>query len=257
MSYIDLHCHWDDVRFTPRLSEMIGQGIRQGIACWISSALDPDSVADHLEWQKIHPQILISMGIHPFDLNRASSMLGPMEEAVFRNPPQAIGECGLDFYDGTDQRPAQTELFLHQARWAKIIGRPIILHIRKGYYEFRHLLNQHPFLRDLPMIFHSFSGPESLIPEFLRYNLYFSFSGAFTAPRAQRLHQKLAMIPLSRLLLETDAPYIRPFDFPGEYNTPLAIIPIYHQAAHRLGLEPDRLREQLLQNFQCLFTLPD
>lgn len=253
MVYIDMHCHWDDDRFASNQSELITRGIQDGIGYWISSALDSTSVDYHLKLQARYPQILISMGIHPFDLDRSGTMLSPMEEAIYQNPPQAVGECGLDFSDGTAQRAEQTELFLRQTRWAYDLQRPVILHIRKGYYEFRHLLNRFAYLRELPMIFHSFSGPENLIPEFLKYNLYFSFSGAFTAHRALRLHQKITMLPISRLLLETDAPYIKPFDCPGHYNTPLNIIFIYHHAAQLLKIEHLCLRDQIYQNFSRLF----
>ncbi len=251
--YTDLHCHWDDERYHSTLDQLVALGAERGIGYWISSALDPMSVQFHKQLHQTYQRILYSIGIHPFDTAKAQTLIPEMETMLQTATPVAIGECGLDFYDGQHNRSEQTFLFLRQCEWAESFQIPLILHLRKSYYEFAQLLRRIPRLKSLTFIFHSFSGPIELIHEFLSYNTYFSFSAAFISPRALQLQAKLRAIPMERLLLETDAPYIKPFRFEGEINYPHYLEHIYQKAAATREIALQEMSSIIYKNFCRLF----
>jgi len=252
---IDVHCHWDDIRFENQMEVLLEEGKTKNIRYWISSALDKKSFREHLNYQKKYPEILVSRGIHPNDTQIAHRQMDDFKKDAESSSCIAIGECGLDFSDGLKERKEQTELFIYQAKTAFETNKPMILHIRKAYYEFFKLYKKERFLKDIPIIFHSFSGPEEIIDNFKNYNFFFSFSGAFTARRAVKLRKKMSLIPIDRIFFETDAPYIKPFDLPGKYNLPTNITHIYQRGAEVLNISTTQLIEQIQKNWNKIFQI--
>ncbi len=253
IEYYDVHCHFDDVRFHNKIKNFITQSKSENIKLWISSALDPPSIEFHKALTQKYQNIKYSIGIHPYDVLRYEKFLDSAIANLNNKNCIAIGETGLDFTDGQKYRKEQSNLFLILAQEAYKNNLPMILHLRKSYYEFLQLLKRKPFLKEITYIIHSFSGPLAIIDEFLKFNIYFSFNGAIIAPRANKLREKLLKVPISKLLLETDAPYIPLFGKNQNYNIPTNIKYVYKAAANILNISELELCQIIKNNLKKIF----
>ncbi|NLY39753.1 MAG: TatD family hydrolase [Firmicutes bacterium] len=194
-----------------------------------------------------------AVGVHPHYADRVTPATLQDLAALAANPcVLAIGETGLDYYRNRCPRELQIESFKVHLRMATLLNKPVIIHSREAHAAILELLRQEP----LPAkrgIMHCFSGSAAEARAFLDLGFHISLAGPVTYPRAHELRALLHQLPLDRLLLETDSPYLAPQPYRGLRNEPSYIQATYERVAAALGLDVARLADQINDNIRQLF----
>ncbi|MBI1838996.1 MAG: TatD family hydrolase, partial [Candidatus Colwellbacteria bacterium] len=167
----------------------------------------------------------------------------------------AIGECGLDYYrlnDTTKER--QRTIFLEQVRLAKELDKPLMIHCRQAFGDLIDMLKYNRgILRDMPGVVHFFSGSMEETRELLELNFSFTFGGVITFTRDYE--EIIKYIPLSRILLETDAPYVAPTPYRGQRNEPVYVKEVAKAMAEIKSKSYDKIAEQTFANSRAIFNI--
>ncbi len=214
---------------------------------------EPEDIIRRLPLIERFPSIVYSVAAGPWCLDSDRTPEQLVDELVEYNRsthPSFIGEIGLDYYwkYGTVER--QKELFIRQMELADEMELPVALHIRDAEKDTIEILERHTPRK--AGILHCFSGTWALAETALERNYMLSFAGNVTYRANAALQEIAATIPLDRLLLETDSPYLAPVPFRGKTNTPHLIEHTYRFVAQRRGISVEELKEAVRKNFQAL-----
>lgn len=221
----DAHTHFNDALYEKKghtLEKLIKDAEDHGVGYFLNSAFDVDSSKLALEQAKKAKNMFVAVGIHPMDVHKFSkSALKEIDALAKENKVVAIGEVGLDYYWKKDNREQQREWFKKQIELANKHDLALMMHIRDdrdkymAYNDALEILRKYPAKR---MIVHCFSANKSYAEKFLELGCYINIGGAVTFKNAKELQEAAAHIPLDRLLVETDAPYLTPHPHRGEMN---------------------------------------
>ena len=225
-----------------------------GFAGGIDIAMSPDDHLKRKELVRKHPSIRIASGIGPWWLDKGKSIDEMMETLTLlckENPPDAIGEIGLELFHTCGTLEEQKELFSRQIELANTLHLPIIIHNRDADDQMMNLLSNYTF--PYGGIVHCFSSDIKFANFALLKGFLLSFAGPITYKKNKELREVLAHTPLSSLLLETDSPFLAPQDKRGKPNTPLYISSIYEKAAEVKGVDVSTIIESVNKNFRALF----
>lgn len=282
---LDAHCHLQDAWFTPHRARVLADLRAAGITRLVvngSSELDwPDVTAlcaSSTQLSALHPQLLPSYGLHPWDVgNRTANWQTALLAHLDANPAAALGEIGLDRWIIDSARPddprlaglrrapldEQIEVFTWQLTLAAQRNLPASVHCLEAFGPLLDTLRATP-LPARGFLLHSYNGSTQMAKSFADLGAYFSFNGAFLDPRKERLHSLYAQLPAERLLVETDAPAMRlpsPLEkFPplatpdgSIANHPANLAVTYAALARLRGVSPEVLASQVAENFTRLF----
>lgn len=231
----------------------------QGFAGGIDVGVDDDDLPLRTPLLDKFPQLKLSAGIGPWGVEDGKpsidDQLTKLTQVLGRHPVHAVGEIGLDNYWHYGTPQTQEALFIRQIELADTLGVPIIVHNREADTRTQEIIKQHPPKQG--GILHCFSGTQELADMALERGFYISFAGPITYKRNDGLREILARIPIERVLLETDSPYLPPEPFRGMPNTPQRMPYIYDKAAEVKDISVGELAEQLRRNFATLFSQAD
>ncbi|MBR4100019.1 MAG: TatD family hydrolase [Clostridia bacterium] len=209
----DSHAHYDDERFDGILDELLpkihAKGVERIINCGCDNATNNKclAIADKF------PFVYSAVGIHPCNIDSGTSEADIREFAKHKKCV-AIGEIGLDYYWEPEKKEAQKKIFKEQLLLAKELDLPVIVHDRDAHGDVLEILKEYK-----PKgVVHSFSGSVEMAEEILKIGMYLGIGGVITFNNARKLPDVVKMLPLDRLLLETDAPYLTPVPFRGKTN---------------------------------------
>jgi TatD DNase family protein len=202
-----------------------------------------------------HRGIYAAVGVHPHDAEEFSAKdLGAFEVLLQQPSVVAVGEVGLDYYRDHSPRDVQKDVFAMMADMALSSGKPLLIHSREAAADTVAVLDSIFKDKSHPIIFHCFSGDKLLLEWGMkRDDCYFSFAGNVTYPKAVQLHEALRAIPLDRLLIETDAPYLAPSKMRGKQNEPSYVPMTAAYVAEAKGVAGEELAGQLEVNFTNIF----
>ena len=254
---IDTHCHLTDQKFTD-VKGVIADARKAGVekifmpSGSIENAKRTVIVA---EQEKLYAMV----GVHPENIEGVmdvKQMIYELEEISSKSDRViGIGEIGLDFYydKRKETKEKQVEIFVAQMELAVQLRLPVVIHMREAEAEMKAILEK---MEKLPKgQFHCFAGSEDFLKYVLGRGFYVSFAGNVTYKSAQELRRLLALVPLSRLLLETDSPYLAPEPVRGSVNTPANVKIIATAIAQELHLDDETIVEQTGNNALCLYSL--
>jgi TatD DNase family protein len=251
MKIFDTHAHLDFPQFQSDRSLILSAMREQGIFA-INVGVDLPSSEASLRLSAENPHIFPACGIHPHEAKTASEeVLGRLGE-LLREGAVAVGECGLDFYRNLSPKEDQVRAFRAQLRLAKSLDLPVILHERAAWPEFIAILREESPLRG---VVHAFSGDLSKAQEALGLGFFLGIGGPLTYPKNEGLRQALRKIPKSRVLLETDCPYLPPQNFRGQRNDPLKLKYVAQTLATLWGMTVEEVAEITFQNACKLFRV--
>jgi TatD DNase family protein len=223
---VDSHAHLDmPGAFAGRVPEVLERARKSGLARVGNVFLGPKAYAENVPLFDGQADVFFLLGIHPGDAAKAEQDdLAAMERA-FRADARlaAIGEIGLDFYWDAAPRDVQARLFADQLALAKELGKPVAIHCRDAYDETMAILADQGF-RDAPLLWHCFGGDAEQAREILSKGWMISIPGPVTYAKNTALREAVAGIDLSRLLLETDCPYLAPEPYRGKQNEPAYLV---------------------------------
>jgi len=258
--FVDSHAHIDGPEFDADREEVIERAHAAGISAILNVGTgDPHSGAFEraIELGKSHESIYTAIGTHPHDARfyndeaeeRTKSLIEGGERVV------AWGEIGLDFHYDNSPREVQVAVFKRQLRAAGDLNLPVIIHTREAETETIEILKSDYDGADRRGVFHCFSGSEDLARRALEVGFMISFSGIVTFKKADELRNIARLVPLDRLLIETDCPYLTPVPCRGKRNEPAYVVEVARCLAGLHGLEIEQLAHVTTENFMRFFSL--
>lgn len=218
MELIDTHCHIDVADFDPDRAQVLERAQEQGVGKLVVPAVDAATWDRLLALCHEYEALLPALGLHPVYMARHRlEDVKALEERVGRERPVAIGEIGLDFFIDDPDRRGQERLLEAQLCVARDAGLPVLLHIRKAHDHVLKLLRR---VRPPGGICHAFNGSLQQAGQFIDLGFRLGFGGVITFDRARKIRALAAQLPLTSLVLETDAPDLPPASHRNERNSP-------------------------------------
>ena len=252
---IDSHTHLDFEQFSEDLEPVLSRAKAAGITRLVVPGVDLDSADRLLEMVSGIEMAACAIGVHPHYAGRSLPFDEKRADVLADNPQvAAVGEIGLDYYRDLSPREEQRELFESCLRWAKKRNLPVIVHVREAFEDAYEILrNMH--LGQNPGVMHCFSGGVEEARRFLDLGFNISFAGQITFPNARDMADVVKYVPLEKLLVETDAPYLAPQPVRGKRNEPAFIVHIIQKIAAIKGIDPQEVATATARNARALFRL--
>lgn len=255
----DTHTHIYTEEFAADRAEVVRRACEAGVERLLLPAIDEASLSDLLDLCGAYPDLCRPMlGLHPTELpDDVEGTLDRMEERLFapQSPYVAVGEIGVDLYWDASRREEQIAAFVRQAEWALRFGLPLMVHSRAAHRELVEALR--PYASRLTGVFHCFGGTAEEAAELLETFPGFALGigGVVTFKKSTLAAALRAAVPLSRIVAETDAPYLAPTPHRGKRNEPAYLPLVVQKLSEIYELAPDVVAEQLLQTAKKLFPL--
>ncbi|MCL4532084.1 MAG: TatD family hydrolase [Chloroflexi bacterium] len=268
---VDSHAHLEDPAFAGEDAVLVERALAAGVGQIVTVGTDLATSRRAVATAARHPAVFAAVGIHPHEAGQLDA--GALDELrrLARQPKVvAIGEIGLDFYRDLSPRPVQRAAFAAQLALAGELDLPVVVHDREAHAEIVAALREfaagHPGARG---VLHCFSGDEGMAREAIELGFYISFAGPLTYANAGRLQRLAAALPLERLLVETDCPYLTPVPLRGKRNVPASAdwhwrgdnepanaALVAEKLAHLRGLGLAEVAAATTANAARLFSLP-
>ena len=252
---IDSHAHIQAVEFAEDLSEVIQRARAAGVEkiIVVGGAGDLGSNRAAVELTKTFSGLSATVGMHPHDAKDVSEQDFERLKELARSPGVvAVGETGLDFYYNHSPHNLQVEIFCRFIHMARGTGLPLVVHDREADREIAELLRSEG-RGNLQGVIHCFTGDYEAAKTFLDLGFYLSFSGIITFKNAEPLREVVRGLPLDRMLVETDAPYLAPVPHRGKRNEPAFVRLVAETIARVRGLAVEEVAKATSRNAQDLF----
>ena len=268
--FIDSHAHLEGKRYDVDRDEVLARAKQSGIEAYlaIGNGDGPDTadcgikLAEKYDPKPEYPRIWASMGIHPHEASLANEA-ADSQMLQWAGHPKVIawGEIGLDYFYDHSPREIQKTVFLRQMELARTAKLPIIIHCRpsenseNAWDDCLASIAEHWRSSGLGGILHCFTGSIEHARRALDMDFMISFAGNITFPKAQRIRDAAQMVPLDRMLIETDSPYLAPNPHRGQRNEPAFVEEVARQIGELRSLPTEEIGSQTTQNFYKFFGL--
>ena len=279
---IDTHTHLDAEEFDEDRAEAFARAREAGVGKVFLPAIDVKTTHAVLALSREYPGYAYPMiGLHPEEVkadwkeqlaelrkileeHRITGNANPADDSVNANPADdsprisdfiAIGEIGLDYYWSREFEHEQLEAFEEQVKWSVETRLPLMIHCRKAQNEMVHLLRQ--YQKDLPGgVFHCFTGNQKEAEELLSFDNFVLGIGGVSTFKSSHLREDLpAAVPMNRIILETDSPYMAPVPYRGKRNESAFVIEVLKTLAKAYGVSEEEFAEQTNKNVESVFHL--
>jgi len=250
---IDTHCHLDFPEFNQDRDEVIQRAQQEGIDYIINIGSSLEGSKASLELAKQHDFIYATVGLHPHEADKFNQEVrDTLEGLATKDKVVAIGEIGLDYYRNYSQVENQKALFASLVKLAKELGKPVVIHNRQAPDDTLRILKDS---RPEKVVVHCFSGDENFLKECLDLGFFISFTCNITYRKADSLRKLVKIMPLERLLLETDAPFLPPEGFRGRRNEPMYVKFLAQEIARVKGVSVEEVAQVTTENAKGFFCL--
>lgn len=244
----DSHTHLNAEQFNEDQDEVIKRALDAGVTRIVNVGFNRETIPSSIALAERYDFIYSTVGWHPVDaIDMMPGDLEWIEELCKHEKVVAIGEIGLDYYWDKSPRDVQQRVFREQIRLARKLGMPIVIHNRDAHQDILHILKEEK-AEEVGGIMHCFSGSWETAKQCLDMNLHISFGGPVTFKNAKQPKEVLAQVPLDRLLIETDAPYLTPHPFRGKRNETGYVRLVAETAAEIRGLTLEEIAEITTNN---------
>ncbi len=255
---IDTHCHLDVEHFNEDLDAIIESSFSNGIQAIVIPAADINDLPKAVEICEKYPQIFFSVGVHPYHVHEYCE--ATLLKYIKHPKCVAVGECGLDYYrlpedeiEKDENIKLQKEVFVAQINIAKKYKKPLIIHIRDASNDSKEILLENNAC-EVGGVLHCFNADEQLL-SLSKCGFYFGIGGVVTFKNAKKLVNILSKIPLEKLVIETDAPYLTPEPFRGKRNEPIYTKYVASKMSDILNISLDNIEELTTRNARTLFNI--
>ena len=255
MTLVDSHCHLDDKQFDKDREAVIERAFAAGIETMLAvgSGDGPPDLEAGIRVAERHETFYATVGIHPHDARKAdTASLRRLVELCSHPKVVALGEIGLDYHYDLSPRETQRAIFAEQLRIARDRGLPIVIHTREAWEDTLHALEQHWTGAAPGGVMHCFSEGPDEARRVLEMGFHVSFAGVITFRKSAAIQQAARVVPLDRILIETDAPYLAPVPNRGKRNEPAFIQHTVRKLAELRGEPVEVLAEASAANFRRL-----
>lgn len=252
--FIDSHCHLDKLNYDDLhldLSDVIAKAEQAKVTELLSVGVTMKSFANMLAMIEPFPQVHASCGVHPLDVESDFDL---MQFRSFAESPRvvAIGETGLDYHYKPETAQLQQERFRQQVDLAVELNKPLIIHTRQAREDTLAILREHQ-AHKCGGVIHCFTEDLSFAQQAMELGFYISISGIVTFRQATELKEVVTALPLDRLLIETDSPYLAPVPHRGKENQPAYVVEVAAYIAQLKGISINEIAQQTSENFRDLF----
>jgi TatD DNase family protein len=259
---IDTHAHLDSPQFDADRAAVVERAQAAGVEVIVNAGADMDSSRRTVALAEQYPEVYAGVGVHPHDAKQVDGdTLAALRELARQPKVVAVGEIGLDFYRNLSPQDVQRRAFQAQLALAARLGKPVIVHDREAHAEvLKALTSWAAGLSGSPLagrvgVLHSFSGDLLMAKRAIDLGFYISISGPVTYQNAGRLVEIIQALPLNRLLIETDCPYLTPHPHRGRRNEPANVRLVAEKIADIKGLTLDMVAAATTANARRLFEL--
>lgn len=252
--YFDSHSHMDSDCFDAERDALIRSFAEKQVEGFINIGCDRDSSLRSIALAEKYPFVWAAVGSHPDDADRVNeALIEEYRRLAAHEKVVAIGEIGLDYHYEDPPRDIQKRAFEMQLQLAREVGLPVIIHEREAHGDALEILDRFP---DVTGVFHCYSGSLEMAKELVKRGWYIGFTGVVTFKNARKAVEVVKWLPLDRILIETDCPYMAPEPFRGRRND-TGLVPLVGKAIAALREEPEELIMQATtENAKRLFRLP-
>ena len=250
----DSHAHYDSSKFNEDREELLSSMQENGIGTIVNCGASWKSVTAVVELAEKYPFIYAAVGLHPDevgDLNEERFAF--LREQCKKEKVVAVGEIGLDYYWDNESHETQKEWFVKQLNLARELDLPVIIHSRDAAEDTLKIMKEYG--KGLRGVIHCFSYSKELAEEYVKMGFYIGIGGVVTFKNGKKLKEIAAAIPLDRILLETDCPYLAPEPHRGKRNSSLYIPYIAEEIANLKGITYEEVVAQTEENAVKLFGI--
>ncbi|RLA83927.1 MAG: hydrolase TatD [Epsilonproteobacteria bacterium] len=256
MVIIDTHCHLDNIQYKEDIDDVIKTALDSGVKAFLIPGADLNDLPNAVALSEKYNEVFFAVGVHPYDIDNYDLKI--LEKYVNHPKCIAVGECGLDYYrlpESENEKKKnielQKEVFISQINFAKKVKKPLIIHIRDASDDSKTILIEHN-AKEVGGVLHCFNASEHLL-DLSNHNFYFGIGGVVTFKNAKKLVEILPKIPLDRLVVETDGPYLTPTPFRGQRNEPKYTNNIVEKIAEILLKSKEEMVNITTKNAKKLF----
>lgn len=251
----DTHAHLNAEQYDEDLQEVIERAQEAGVSKMVVVGFDRPTIAKAMELAEEFEFIYACVGWHPVDaIDMTDADLAWIEELAQHPKVVAIGEMGLDYHWDKSPKDIQKEVFRKQIRLAKKVKLPIVIHNREATADIIEILKEEG-AEEVGGIMHCFSGSPEVAKECVKMNFYISLGGPVTFKNAKKPKEVAAEIPLDKLLIETDCPYLAPHPYRGKRNEPSYVKLVAEEIAEIKGISLEEVAEVTTRNAKKLFAI--
>ena len=255
MRLIDSHCHLNYAGLAERQDEVLGNARARGVAGFLNISTRQSEWGDVVGAAERNDDVWATVGVHPHEADAHPDLgAAALIEAASHPRVIGIGECGLDYHYDNSERPAQRERFEAHIEAARQSGLPLIVHTRDAEDDTADILGRAVKEGGVRGVLHCFTGTAELARKALDFGFYISLSGIVTFKSARDLQETARMLPLDRILVETDSPFLAPVPHRGQTCEPAFVADTAAFVAEIRQETPEALAETTTTNFFRLFS---
>lgn len=249
----DTHTHLDDEKFDKDRDELIASLKEQSVSLLVNIGADMKSSQQSVDLAEKYDFIYASVGVHPCDTkDLTDGDLKMLEKLAQHEKVVAIGEIGLDYYWDEPEREIQKEWFIKQLLLAKKLNMPYIVHDRDAHADTLEIIKKSGYTNG---VMHCFSGSVEMAQEVIKMGMYISLSGTVTFKNAKKAQEVAQSVPLDKLLIETDSPYLTPEPFRGKRNNSAYVRYTAEKIADIRGLSFEKLAHITMENGKRFYNI--
>lgn len=258
MKFFDNHAHLDDEKFDEDREEIIKKIKDSGVTKFISAGYSLEGTKKALKLTEKYEFIYTTSGISPNDIPQSEEELCITLEEIKKiakenNKVLAIGEIGLDYYWNKENKELQKKAFIEQIKIANNLKLPIVIHTREAVMDTIEILQQNEVLEK--GVFHCCPLNRELVKEALKLGFYISFAGPITFKNSKNANEIIEMVPLDKILIETDSPYLSPEPLRGKRNDPRNVKYIAQKIADVKGVSLEEIAKVTYENAEKIFKI--
>lgn len=249
--YFDTHAHYNDEKFNDDRAELLGSLEAAGITRVVNVSYDLSSARFSLKLADDYPFIYATVGVHPHDAKTmGDDTVAELEGLLYHSKAVAVGEIGLDYHYDFSPREVQRQRFREQLELARRVDKPVVIHMREATMDTLDIVRD---FADLRCVFHCFPGSWETAKIILDMGWYLSFTGVVTFKNAVRALEVVEKMPIERLMIETDCPYMAPVPHRGKRCSSLYLPLIAEKIATVRGLSLQDLAAVTMENGKSFF----
>ena len=248
------HAHYDSHQFDEDREELLNSMQENGVGTVVNICADWDSVTEVVEMVQNYPFMYAAVGLHPDEV-------GVLDDEKFeflryqcqKEKVVAVGEIGLDYYWDNESHDVQKKWFVRQLQLARELGLPVVIHSRDAAEDTLKIMKE--YAQGLEGVIHCFSGSKEMAEEYVKMGFYIGIGGVVTFKNGKKLKEVAEVVPLERILLETDCPYLAPEPHRGKRNCSIYISHIAQAIADIKGVTYEEVVAQTETNGKTLFHI--
>ena len=249
----DTHAHLNDPAFDPDREELMAGLAEKGVGLVMNAGCSLESSRDIVNMAAKYPWLYASVGSHPDSANEVNEEVIEEYRQLCKNEKvKAIGEIGLDYYYEDIPRDIQKQAFRMQMALAKELDMPVIIHERDAHDDGMRIVKEFPGVTG---VFHCYSGSAEMARQLVKMGWYIGFTGVLTFKNARKAVETAASIPLDRIVIETDCPFMAPEPFRGKRNDPGYLYRMAEKLAEIRGISPEEAAAITTQNAKRLYRI--